>query len=171
MDMNFNKHMVKNYLELDYIDDSLNQMKKAIDLSVPNESEKKNYASMRSDLKKFPSTIKHLLTIMGLYIFTYKSYSCSVRRNDNLSWNGYVLIKNPHSIADLNECQNINFDVHGGVTYFENNILGFDCGHAGDYTLSKVGANYGPETTYKDYNFVISEVKKLVDDLINKEQA
>ena len=61
-----------------------------------------------------------------------------------------------------------NLDVHGGVTYEDELLVGFDCNHSYDlpdpnthyFAYHKATANF-PEATFKDIEFVKMECEKL----------
>lgn len=86
-------------------------------------------------------------------------HQCYVHRASAISGGhlcGYV----EAYISDPNE-----LDVHGGVTWNDGlthitnpktNLIGFDCAHAGDWSVRF------PYGRYKDVDFVLNELKNLV---------
>ena len=60
--------------------------------------------------------------------FEYLGYKCQVKINDYCGFRcGYVEL--PKGFPEFDK---YDIDCHGGVTYHEGNIIGFDCGHYGD---------------------------------------
>ena len=60
--------------------------------------------------------------------FEYLGYKCQVKINDYCGFRcGYVELP-----KEFPEFDKYDIDCHGGVTYHEGNIIGFDCGHYGD---------------------------------------
>lgn len=123
---------------------------------------------IKLDLTKYPQT----------HDFTYKGCSCEMRRNLYKAWcGGYVQIPNnshPLYYASYDKISELldNY-IHGGITYgwdsnsrFFSGYFGFDCSHYDDITPIK-SYRHSEFATYKDYNFVVNEIKKLVDFFIN----
>lgn len=83
---------------------------------------------------------------------------------------GYIEL--PTSIIWTNELEDIiDRKFHGGITYHEGNVVGFDCAHYNDLIPSQL---FNPllytinnDTTYKDMKFVkiclITTIKHIVD--------
>lgn len=89
-------------------------------------------------------------------------HQCYVHRSSAMR-DGYLCGYVEACVSDPNE-----LDVHGGVTWNgglihithpETNLIGFDCAHAGDWSM---GFPYG---RYKDVDFVLNELKNLVSQL------
>lgn len=128
--------------------------------------------------------------------FHYKGYKCLVQRvyshHDGIielgHLCGYMIVPRQHPWHDK-ACEDIGCDVHGDLTFGErdahgNYLIGFDCCHPWDYNpgleackrahpeIMKAVAGYeNPfktlfESTYKNFNFVICELKSLVDQAI-----
>lgn len=103
-------------------------------------------------------------------VFTASNFICEIIRHPNLGhYCGYVHVPDNHL---LYEKEDINVNVHGGVTLTEHSIIGewivgFDCGHSGDYSpmMSTLAYHSLTEESYKDYNFVKSEVESLAHQL------
>lgn len=115
------------------------------------------------------------------YEFTYDGYQCFISRHSSiLTLNGYFII--PSIVI---EGISISFDfliVHGGVTYDQfvtkgnpylasikmlnigDYIVGFDTAHAGDYTPF-VSAGFIDNNIYRDKNYVIDEIKSMIDQM------
>jgi len=101
------------------------------------------------------------------YEFTYRGMECIMERNYSLSWCGYVKLPI--------DCY-IDFSylsVHGGVTYDDiqddYRLIGFDCSHSDDISPKMVEYNIGLpfnlNPTYKDKEYVICELKGMVDQI------
>ena len=111
------------------------------------------------DFKKYPAV---------KYQFTYKNYDCAIKRNPFWAWCGYIKIPTTHHYHNKS-FDDIDIDVHGGFTGGDNeDRIGFDTCHAGDmwpttFYESDLGDHYW---TYEE---TIEEVKKIVDQLIEKE--
>ena len=109
--------------------------------------------------------------------FEYKGYKCHIHRNKSMHFLcGYVEV--PHGNKYYgNDGEDLN--VHGGITWVNNYlpyhkdksdtwILGFDCGHAGDYIRMPHSELFQqPEEIYRTMEYVESEIKQLVDQIDN----
>lgn len=103
------------------------------------------------------------------YQFTYKNYDCSVRRGGMWAWCGYVKIPVNHPYHNKN-FDDMDIDVHGGFTGGDDEgRIGFDTCHAGDRWPTSFRFNIDSEDHYWTYEDTIEEVKKIVDQLIEKE--
>lgn len=109
--------------------------------------------------------------------FEYKGHEGRVILRENWYYCGYVRTDLPPD-ADVHQ-----FDVHGGVTYGPDydGWIGFDCGHAGDRSLTEAGEELrGPLGTTFQFSEdwgndwspddVVDELKKLIDQLENGEK-
>lgn len=125
------------------------------------------------DLKKYPNTPEHIIKYPELYKFIYNGYECELKRNLMLAWCGYVTVPSDHK--DYNkDYDDINIDVHGGITYSSFGTFGFDCIHGGDLSPEiNHPLVYRPSCntfgTYKDYAFVVNEIKKMADEFKKRE--
>lgn len=112
--------------------------------------------------------------------FEYKGYKCRIIRphkREIIHLCGYVGLPSGHKYFG-EDYDNIGVEVHGGLTYSSQRLhmqpeddlwwIGFDCGHYGDISFLKDDLHF-PGDTYKDMNFVESEIKQLVDQLIKEE--
>ena len=89
-------------------------------------------------------------------------YRYAIFRTDLGNLCGYVEMTGSRSDVETIEC-------HGGVTYdydsdkhlfgLSGHFIGFDCAHASDWVP---GIGFG---TYKDVDFVMEEIKKIIDQL------
>lgn len=112
-------------------------------------------------------------------LFKYRGMFCLMQRGFSMSLNGYVGIASGHPLYGKN---GDDLEVHGGITFdgpyapgLYNNALGdlwwfgFDTSHYRDlapvqFTID--GREYIDKiATYKDFNYVRSEVIKLADQL------
>lgn len=80
---------------------------------------------------------------------------------------GYVVIPEGHYLYEKHY-DDIDLDVHGGLTYSGTNLaleddfcIGFDCAHAGDWT-PLLGID---DDIYKDISFVEKEIKHMIDQI------
>lgn len=88
----------------------------------------------------------------------FKNYMV-LRGNPLHKWYcGYVELPESHTLYDVegeySDDRIIDLDVHGGITWAKDHILGFDCMHWGD-TIEKCNSNY-----------VRKEIHKLIDQLV-----
>lgn len=103
------------------------------------------------------------------YTFEHAGLKCSIKRSHLFCWLGYVEYEHECSYDD------IDVEVHGGLTYGDGEELGFDCCHFGDLMpkeflhkakfMQSNGVDTGESESYKDYNFVVEETKKLAEQL------
>lgn len=90
----------------------------------------------------------------------YKGYENHMAyHNDGLNewYCGYAVLPENHVLYDAEsefDERIVNIDVHGGITYMNNHEIGFDCMHYGDNII-----NCNKE-------FVIAEIHKMIDQLI-----
>jgi hypothetical protein len=125
--------------------------------------------------------------------FTYKEVSCIVRRcavrepfakEEHIS-GGYLCgyIELPLDSTYIN-CvyDDIPIDCHGGLTFKEENLIGYDCAHSGDYNPSiELFKKQNPSSldipkelkkysifnpTYRNMEYCIQECKSMVDQLL-----
>lgn len=131
---------------------------------------------IEADITKLP---------MELYFNDEETYLlCHIVRHPHLlHLCGYVTL--PPELKDITEEElNNSVEVHGGITFLENNVAGFDCGHFGDFVpgsslIASITASfkdfesYAKErympVQYRDVNFVKAECAKLAKQL--KEMA
>lgn len=117
--------------------------------------------------------------------FKYHGYDCLIRRNPNLeTLCGYVAIPKGNRFYNIDDTNPIcdDLQVWGGLTFCGHLpkraefYLGFDCAHAQDlvpaseklHQMMHPNQQYvvDPSVTYKDVNFVKSELHSLVDQII-----
>lgn len=120
--------------------------------------------------------------------FEYKGYICVADRKDHGAWCGYAVLPKEHPLVGKELWNNEVLQVHGGITQSDDHYtvlsggqpkdakivrcvwsVGFDCCHAWDIMpgfpneLNRMLSGHG--ATYKNLDFVINELKKLVDQL------
>lgn len=105
-----------------------------------------------------------------------EDYKCKILRSHMGMWCGYVFIPKSHPMYGKNY-DDVNVEVHGGLTFGEPSdeewVLGFDCGHAGDFIpgmkefiLEKNSSGYQyPVNVYRDKEYVIKETNSLSEQL------
>ena len=122
-----------------------------------------------------------------LYEWTYRGVECIARRNmTHGAWCGYVdvprevwekfrvsIVKGIDQLDELNQLDDL-IDVHGGVTYSEDNLdkdahrVGFDCAHGGDLMpkIRHTEPHQDEPDTYRDLAFVMVECESMVDQIL-----
>ena len=110
--------------------------------------------------------------------FQHKGFDCMVLRMPSQGHLcGYVGLKKDHKFYNLHY-DKIDVDVHGGLTYAEKgedgnlSWIGFDCAHHNDYLPgSNFGILGGVNGQYRNKEFVTSELKKLVEQLVEPDHG
>lgn len=105
------------------------------------------------------------------YQFTYKNYDCAIRRGGMWGWCGYVKIPEHHPYHEIN-FDDMDIRVHGGLTGGDDEgRIGFDTCHAGDrWPSTYLLPDFQEKGHYWTYEDTIEEVKRMVDQLIEKEK-
>jgi hypothetical protein len=75
-----------------------------------------------------------------------------------IHWCGYI-----STGFDISPVMKSTVLVHGGITYNNDGLIGFDCAHAND--LCTVIAQKCPQSLYRSKEYVIDETKRLADQL------
>lgn len=93
--------------------------------------------------------------------------TCIIKRNHLGSLCGYVKLEewNRFYVSGNWFDQDVEVHVHGGITYWEDGIIGFDCSHTGD-----LRPKMDPETThgvYRDMEYVKDECRRLVNQIMS----
>lgn len=122
-----------------------------------------------------------------LVLGTYRGYSYAIiRRQGAGSLNGYVNVPEGHKRYDSHE-DAYDIHVHGGITYEMQSLggethgyfvyipditncwwIGFDTAHADDYVPGNLGL-YG--RTYRDITFMLGEIERLVEQMIDLDEG
>lgn len=127
--------------------------------------------------------------------FYYKNYRCLIIAQDSGFRCGYIKIPK-NNILYNKKYQNIDINIHGGLTYSSFNYkgypiktknktywIGFDCHHADDlYDLNLINSNselydiaknlndimttFNSSATLKDKNYIENELKLAVNQII-----
>ena len=113
--------------------------------------------------------------------FLYKGLKCEVKINENMGFRcGYVTLPENHPFISKNY-NYLDVDCHGGLTYKEYRVIGFDCGHCGDGIDLNLISNSdireaqikikstipNMEDEVKSLEFVENECIKIVDQALN----
>lgn len=115
------------------------------------------------------------------WVHELSGYRCWVWRHVTLGHlNGYVAIPKGHLWHGMNYESLNGVDVHGGLTYSEEDketgewVFGFDCAHAGDFSPKLVATlmeytdtdiSHHMRDTYRTFEWVKEEVTKLAKQL------
>ena len=121
---------------------------------------------MKTD-KQYEKYLKDLISIGKNRQINIKlqDYNCRIKRSSADILCGYVILQNDTEIL----WENLNLlEVHGGITYNEfeeingeiKQVIGFDCGHGGDYIPYCHEVGY-----YRDFKYVKKELLKLIKQL------
>lgn len=88
---------------------------------------------------------------------------CRIVRHPELGHlNGYIDLPEAHPWRKLTENDLVGFvEVHGGVTYFNVDSVGFDCAHSGDICPCMGNAPYLGNNVYRDFAYVKNEVESM----------
>jgi hypothetical protein len=108
--------------------------------------------------------------------FEYKGFKCLMRRNMQFgTWCGYVGIPSDHPLFKKKDLDELNLDVHGGITWSdfledENDglyYIGFDCAHYLDVIpfMYMHVPTFTNEGIYRDADYVRQEIRNLVDQI------
>ena len=98
-------------------------------------------------------------------------------------WCGYVGVSKSHSLYEIEDSMD-NYElfptVHGGITFTSHSPskdncvglpnanlwwIGFDCGHYGDMSPNVLLPSSLSQGTYRDIDYVVSEILSLIDQL------
>jgi hypothetical protein len=92
-----------------------------------------------------------------------------IRESPQGNWNGYVILPKNHQY-DGENYDNIPVNVHGGLTYSNQElsgwVIGFDTAHVGDF-IPSLSSFFGPQQSghYWTHSEVLSELNNLVAQL------
>ncbi|QQM14730.1 hypothetical protein CPT_MarsHill_196 [Staphylococcus phage MarsHill] len=120
-------------------------------------------------------TLKHIIEkedkILGVrknkYEFEYKGYKAFIVRHDLGFLNGYI------EVGD-NYDKDVEYYSHGGITYENNGIIGFDCCHLIDDLSPEIYFNNlmmkDDKATYKSLEYVKETLMKMIDFLAKDDE-
>jgi len=113
-----------------------------------------------TEREKYLDDLK-VLPIGSELIGQYCDYTYSIKRQKMGHLCGYVILPDGVVIDQSNEN---NYNVHGGITYNDGKKIGFDAAHYDDWNsiITMEGS------TYKDVNFMKNEIVKLIDQIEEK---
>ncbi len=144
---------------------SSQELAKTLEYIISNNYMEKQYvekgAVIINDLKQFPHIGEEN---SEKYHFSHRGLECSLGRSHMMTWCGYV--RYSHKI----HYDNINVEVHGGLTYGDGEKIGFDCAHMRDIMPRSF---FIPvlcdieKDEYRDYYYVRGELEKLAGQLAN----
>jgi len=92
------------------------------------------------------------------YEMNIEGYFCTIERQDLGYLCGYIHLSNNH-IWLKSDCKDSSIVVHGGITYQNRNVIGFDCGHSFDLIPYAKDVYGGKE--YRNVEYVIEELRQL----------
>lgn len=98
--------------------------------------------------------------------FQHRDFRCSLRRNQLGCWCGYVDVPVGHPWHGRNSESLYRINVHGGVTYAQENPetgewrVGFDCCHGYDW-IPMIGV--GRKEDYRDVRYASRECERLAN--------
>ena len=103
--------------------------------------------------------------------FEFLGMKREAKRTPNIGvWCGYVYV------SDSSDTEYI--DAHGGITFDAmmedgRRKIGFDRGHYGDYLPSEaaIGTPEGIYGFYRDFNYVLDQIKEMVKQLVDSENT
>ncbi len=146
-------------IDLNRIRDPL-EMANRLEYMIPEacltEAQTQRGLDMIKDLREFPESFK----------FEHAGLKCRITRNNYMVWCGYVEHRENIDIPNSND----DATVHGGVTYWGDGEVGFDCNHLFDlspatfiYTLHRHWNNpiIINQSHYRTSEFAIDQAKKL----------
>ncbi|OFK77206.1 hypothetical protein HMPREF2803_07785, partial [Staphylococcus sp. HMSC034D07] len=102
------------------------------------------------------------------YTFKYKGHKCKVKRIEEYGHLcGYIYLNVKRGSE---EYEIIDELAHCGVSYHKGNLIGFDCAHAGDFSLRMYNlfenkTYLSDLETYKDLEYVENNIKEIIDSL------
>ena len=94
--------------------------------------------------------------------FRVFGFECHAKRHDSMGHLcGYIEVDADHPWYGK-DYNNVDADVHGGLTYCTSGWFGFDCAHAGDLVpkIAHLAHNYSGDV-YRDMGYVVGELIKL----------
>jgi hypothetical protein len=98
--------------------------------------------------------------------FRVFGFECHAKRHDSMGHLcGYIQVDATHPWYGK-DYNNVDVEVHGGLTYCTSGWFGFDCAHAGDLVpaMPPMGDNdnlFNDGDVYRDMGYVVNELIKL----------
>jgi len=121
---------------------------------------KESFVTLMMDLNYFPY---HGEENSEKYTFIHAGLVCKLVRNPVVNvWLGYVYFRHVLYYTEIDK--KLTKGVHGGLTYGDGEKLGFDTMSYGDLVPSQF-FYHNSRYIYRDYNYTVSEVKKLAEQL------
>lgn len=92
--------------------------------------------------------------------------TCIIKRNRLGALCGYVKLEEWNKFYKGGQWydQDVEVSVHGGITYWKDGIIGFDCSHTGD--LRPKMDPIPSHGTYRDMEYVKGECRRLADQIM-----
>lgn len=108
------------------------------------------------------------------YLFYDYSLKIFILRNSLFStpqypvYAGYILLPEDHPLYGIEDCNDehlCDLDVHGGITYADGKIIGFDTLHLGDYNpiLGSGNRKWPLSLVVKEASSLAEQVAELAD--------
>src|SRR5579884_1472991 len=92
-------------------------------------------------------------------IGNYRGFKFELKRHPSFrTWCGYIYLSNL-DVPTYNLLDGIS---HGGLTYGDDDKIGFDCAHYNDFPVF-------PQGIYRDYDYVKGIITKMIDAYLDKE--
>jgi hypothetical protein len=103
----------------------------------------------------------------GTFKHPRNGMTCRIWRNDTCGFLcGYLTLPEDHPWTQAESYNDIDAEVHGGLTFKKDNIIGFDCGHYGDIMPRLIAMSSFPalnDATYRNWEYVERELHSLGD--------
>lgn len=114
------------------------------------------------DLQKYPCDNVDIAVNPDKYVFEHKGLRCKLYRPQALGvWCGYVYYSGNYNASTI--------VVHGGISFRDHEMVGFDCGYLTDITLMELARNVASNRPikgkYRDYEYARSQLILLADQL------
>lgn len=108
-------------------------------------------------------------------IWHHKGMLCVISRDKHRGYlKGYVVIPEGHAMFNSSLDSFGSIQVHGGINYFDEveefpgaKLLGFHCGHQGDWSPYVRKPYKDWEGGYRDMNYVVAQVHQLAEQLLH----
>ncbi|KAF4688766.1 hypothetical protein FOZ60_002432 [Perkinsus olseni] len=88
----------------------------------------------KDDLVHYPATEEDIESHPDVYDFEHAGYECRLRRTPYYAWQGFLYLDQCHPLYNAKLLDLLarrpSFQVHGGITGFNEGCVVFDCNHA-----------------------------------------